>query len=204
MPLYRDFSDDSAQIMIWKYDEQDALCADTLLEPENKEKVAAYHPKKLLEVLMVRKMLQMLLPKAKILYREREPYLENLDFEISITHSFPFAAIAISERKIGIDLEKFNPKILRVVDKFIEEIERHFIPNAAAETYYTIIWSVKESMYKIHHGKYWSLKKHYEVYPFELKNVDEIRCRVHHEGISDEYKARVQFFDEYCFTIVEE
>ena len=203
MPLYRDYSDDRATILIWKYDEQDLLSAEDLLEPENAEKVALYHPRKLLEVLMVRKLLQSVKPGAKILYREREPYLEPKTAEISITHSYPFAAIAVSKNKIGIDLEKFNPKILRVVDKFIYENERGFIPEDSCETFYTIIWSVKESMYKIHHSKYWSLKKNYEVKPFELKYLDEIRCRVYDDQMSDEFKARVKFFDDYCFTIVE-
>ncbi|KQR93447.1 4'-phosphopantetheinyl transferase [Chryseobacterium sp. Leaf180] len=203
MPLYRDYSDEKATILIWKYDEQDELSAEDLLEPENLEKVALYHPKKLLEVLMVRKLLQSCKPGAKILYKEREPYLEPKTAEISITHSFPFAAVAISENKIGIDLEKFNPKILRVVDKFIYEDERGFIPENQTETFYTIIWSVKESMYKIHHSKYWSLKKNYEVKPFELQYLDEIRCRVYDDQMSDEFKARVKFFDDYCFTIVE-
>lgn len=204
MPLYRDFSDDNATILVWKYDETEDLDINMLLEPENAEKVKDYHPKKLLEVLMVRKLLKGLKPSSKILYRDREPFLSPGDAEISITHSFPFAAIAVSKNKIGIDIEKFNPKILRVIDKFIYEEERGFIPPGHEVTFYTMIWSVKESMYKIHHSKHWSLKRHYEVRPFELKHLHHIRCRVYDERISDELKARVEFFDDYCFTIVEE
>ncbi|KQT21466.1 4'-phosphopantetheinyl transferase [Chryseobacterium sp. Leaf404] len=204
MPLYRDFSDDKATILVWKYDGNDDLNIDELLEPENAEKVKDYHPKKLLEVLMVRRLLKSLKPDSKILYREREPFLSPNDAEISITHSYPFAAIAVSKNKIGIDIEKFNPKILRVIDKFTYENERGFIPSDAEVIFYTIIWSVKESMYKIHHSKHWSLKKHYEVKPFGLKHLYDIRCRVHDDKISDELKARVKFFDDYCFTIVEE
>lgn len=204
MPLYRDFSDADATILVWKYDETEELDIHQLLEPENAEKVKDYHPKKLQEVLMVRKLLKGLKPGSKILYKEREPFLFPKDAEISITHSFPFAAIAISKNKIGIDIEKFNPKILRVIDKFTYEDERGFIPSDNEVTFYTIIWSVKESMYKIHHSKHWSLKKHYEVRPFELKHLHHIQCRVHDERISDELKARVEFFDDYCFTIVEE
>jgi len=204
MPLYRDFSDVNATILVWKYDENEELNIEELLEPENAEKVKDYHPKKLQEVLMVRKLLKSLKPESKILYREREPYLLPKDAEISITHSFPYAAIAISKNKIGIDIEKFNPKILRVIDKFTYENERGFIPFDTEVIFYTIIWSVKESMYKIHHSKHWSLKKHYEVKPFELKSLRSIKCRVHDDKISDELKARVEFFDEYCFTIVEE
>ena len=199
MPLYRDFSDDNATILVWKYDESEELDIHKLLEPENADKVKDYHPKKLQEVLMVRKLLKGLKPNSKILYKEREPFLSPKDAEISITHSFPFAAIAISKNKIGIDIEKFNPKILRVIDKFTYEDERGFIPFDNEVTFYTIIWSVKESM-----SKHWSLKKHYEVKPFELKHLHQIKCRVYDDQISDELKARVEFFDDYCFTIVEE
>lgn len=204
MPLYRDFSDDKAKILVWKYDETDDLKLENLLEVENLEKVKDYHPKKLLEVLMVRRLLKELKPYSKILYNEREPFLDTKDAQISITHSYPYAGIAISNGKIGIDMEKFNPKILRVKDKFTYENERGFIPVGKEETYLTIIWSVKESMYKLHHSKFWSLKKHYEVRPFTLEYLDSIQCRVHDETISDELKARVKFFDDYCFTIVEE
>lgn len=204
MPLYRDFSDHNATILVWKYHEEDDLQAEELLEPENADKVKDYHPKKMLEVLMVRKLLKSLKPNSKILYKDREPYLDTMDAEISITHSFPYAALALSKNKIGIDVEKFNPKILRLIDKFTYENERGFIPENHADTFYTIIWSVKESMYKIHHSKYWSLKKNYEVKPFELKHLDKISCRVYDETYSDEFNARVKFFDDYCFTIVEE
>ena len=71
MPLYRDFSDDNATILVWKYDETEDLDIHKLLEPENAEKVKDYHPKKLLEVLMVRKLLKGLKPNSKILYKER-------------------------------------------------------------------------------------------------------------------------------------
>lgn len=204
MPLYRDFSDQNASILVWKYNEDDDLRAEELLEPENTEKVKDFHPKKMLEVLMVRKLLKSLKPNSKILYRDREPYLDTMDAKISITHSFPYAALALSKNKIGIDVEKFNPKILRLIDKFTYENERGFIPENLASTFYTIIWSVKESMYKIHHSKYWSLKKNYEVKPFQLEHLDKIGCRVYDETYSDEFNARVKFFDDYCFTIVEE
>ncbi|TXF74962.1 4'-phosphopantetheinyl transferase family protein [Chryseobacterium sp.] len=203
MPLYRDFSDHNATILVWKYDENEELNADELLEPENRQKVKDYHPQKLLEALMVRKILKTLKPEAKILYNEREPYLSTKDAEISITHSFPYAALALSPHKVGIDIEKFNPKILRLKDKFILPEETEFIPADKEEEYLTVIWSMKESLYKIHHSNYWSLKKHYEVKPFSFKHLNRLECRVHDDHFSDDYKARVEFFDQYCFTIVD-
>ena len=203
MPLYRDFSDDQATILLWKYDEDEDLDPETLLEKENFEKVKGYHPTKLKEYLLIRKILKTVLPEHKILYADRTPYLFPNDYEISITHSFPFAALAISKNKIGIDIEPFNPKIERIQHKFLQEEESGFIEKNKEIAYLTVIWSLKESLYKIHHSNYWSLKKHYEVKPFSLDFPFQIHCRVHDENVSDLYKARVEFFENYCFTVVD-
>ncbi|WP_226064335.1 4'-phosphopantetheinyl transferase family protein [Kaistella polysaccharea] len=203
MPLYRDFSDDKATILLWKFDETENLDPNILLEKENFEKVKDYHPIKLKELLLVRKILKSILPDHQILYKNREPFLSPRDYEISVTHSFPYAALAISKNKIGIDIEPFNSKIVRIQHKFINEEETEFIEKKKEIAYLTVIWSIKESMYKIHHSNYWSLKKHYEVKPFNLNFPYNIQCRVHDENVSDLFKARVEFFENYCFTIVD-
>ena len=69
MPLYKDLSDDVTKILIWEFDENEKLDSDLLLEPENQAKILGYHPNKISEFLMVRKMLKVLLPNHKILYR---------------------------------------------------------------------------------------------------------------------------------------
>ena len=203
MPLFRDFSDAHATILLWKYSEEEDLNPDFLLEKENFEKIKDYHPTKLKETLLVRKILKSVLPNHKILYNGRVPYLFPNDYEISVTHSFPFAALAISKDKVGIDIEPFNPKISRIQHKFLLEEESGFIVKSKEIAYLTVIWSLKESLYKIHHSNYWSLKKHYEVKPFNLDFPFNIQCRVHDENVSDLYKARVEFFENYCFTIVD-
>ncbi len=203
MSYYRDFSNIKAKILLWKYEEGESFDARALIEEENYERINAYHPKKLLETLMVRRILKDELPNHKILYLERKPFLMPRDFEISITNSYPFAALALSKQEIGIDIERFNPKFLKLQDKFVYPEERSFIPKGEEVEYLTIIWSVKESLYKIHHAKHWSLKKHYEVFPFQRENLHSIRCRVYDEHSSDEYYARVEFFDDFVFAIVD-
>jgi phosphopantetheinyl transferase len=56
-------------------------------------------------------MLKTVLPGYKILYRDGgEPYLIPGDFQISVSHSFPLAALAISKNRVGIDLENGRRK----------------------------------------------------------------------------------------------
>lgn len=202
MPLFKDFSDSNSKILLWKYDENEELNIDELLEPESFDKISSYHPTKIKETLLVRKALKTLLKDHKILYKEREPFLVPDDYYISISHSFPFAAIAISKNKIGIDIEKFNPKILRIEHKFVYPNEAEFFDRSEDVKYLTIIWSLKESLYKIHHSNYWSLKRNYRVDQFNLSDQKDINCSVYDENNCDRFKGRVEFFEDYCFTII--
>lgn len=204
MPLYQNFSDNKAVVWVWKYDESEELNPQELLEPENYEKVTHYHPKKRAEVLMVRKMLKQLLPEHKILYKESgEPYLMPADKEISISHSFPLAAIAISDKKVGIDLEMVKDKIVKIKHKFTLNESSFIIPEEEKE-YLTAIWCVKESLYKLHHSKFWSLKKNYEVEAFQLHHLDNVRCKVYDDTFSDYFWAQLKRFDDFFFSIVVE
>ena len=72
---------------------------------------------------------------------------------ISITHSFNFSAIAISDAEIGIDIEKNREKIKIIQHKFVN-FENGFInkeDDLIAQL--TVIWGAKESLFKIYpHG----------------------------------------------------
>ncbi len=203
MPLYKDFSDDIAKILIWEFDKDEELDPSILLEPENQHKILGFHPNKIAEVLMVRKMLKTVLPDHKILYRENgEPYLFPQDHHISVSHSFPLAGLAISKNKIGIDIEKRKEKIKNIRHKFILH-EDIYIDNSEEVDYLTSIWCVKEALYKIHHSKHWSLKKHYDVLPFTLQEEFSVKSRVYDLENEDFFQAKIYFFDNYCLAIVD-
>ncbi len=77
-----------------------------------------------------------------------KPHLKN-DKHISITHSFIFSAIVVSDLEVGIDIEKQRSKILRIAHKFtpIEEY-RTLANDDAIMRKLTIVWCAKESLYK--------------------------------------------------------
>ncbi len=205
MPFFKDFTDENATILFWKYDEYDTFDEDALIEPENLEKVKHYHPKKLAEYLMIRRMLKMQLPEHKILYKTiGQPYLFPKDYFISITHSFPFASLAFSKKRVGIDLERVMPKILKVKHKFLHHNEIAWTENEDEVKFLTVIWVIKEALYKLHPSKYWSLKNHYEVEKFDLNDLSNIKCRVFDEDFEDEYVARVTMIEDFYFSIIEE
>jgi phosphopantetheinyl transferase len=81
-----------------------------------------------------------------------KPHLKD-GKHISITHSFIFSAIIISDHEVGIDIEKTREKIKIIQDKFVN-LESGFInkeDNLIEQL--TVIWGAKESLYKIYpHG----------------------------------------------------
>lgn len=81
-----------------------------------------------------------------------KPHLKD-GKNISITHSYTFSALIISDRKVGIDIEKNREKIKIIQHKFVN-FERWFInENDDYIQQLTVIWGGKESLYKIYpHG----------------------------------------------------
>lgn len=83
------------------------------------------------------------------------------DYHISISHSHEFSSICISKHQnIGIDLEKLKEKILRIAPKFMDvnHLKPLSIKNKIRKA--TIIWGIKESIFKIKNEKGISFPKH--------------------------------------------
>lgn len=90
---------------------------------------------------------------------------------ISVTHSYGFSSIIISHKKTGIDIELQREKILLIADKFIDT-EFDFLEKEADDYIrkLTVIWGVKESIFKIQNEVGISFKDHISVFPFEISD----------------------------------
>ena len=62
---------------------------------------------------------------------EGKPHLKDGN-HISITHSFEFSGIIVSQKPIGIDIEKQRDKILKIAPKFTPLEEYHTLANEEA------------------------------------------------------------------------
>lgn len=81
--------------------------------------------------------------------KKGKPHLKN-GRHISITHSFIFSALVISDQEVGIDIEKNREKIKIIKHKFVN-IESGFInTHDDLVEQLTVIWGAKESLYKIY------------------------------------------------------
>lgn len=126
-----------------------------------------------------------------------KPHLKD-EKHISITHSFNFAAIIISDKEVGIDIEKQRNKILRIAHKFTPIEEYRTIANEdAMMRKLTIVWCAKESLYKSYAEKGVSFLENIYVDEFNL-DENKTTANVNYEG--KEQKYTVDFFEFEGFT----
>ena len=97
-----------------------------------------------------------------------KPHLNN-GKHISITHSQYFSAIIISNENCGIDMEMQREKIIKIAPKFIQS-ENAFLDDNSPDYIQklTIIWGIKEAIFKIRNEVGISFKDHISVAPFTL------------------------------------
>ena len=155
MPLYKTLhSAPDIRVYIWKIEEPESwLSEEVVLTPHCQERLdgmrSELHRRGFLSIRHL--MAQEGYKDADLYYDENgKPHLRD-GTHISITHSFEFTGIILSgERQVGIDIEKQRSKILRIAHRFTPMCDYH---NAANEEALirklTVVWCIKESLYKI-------------------------------------------------------
>ena len=110
---------------------------------------------------------------------------------ISISHTRGFAAIAISHTKrIGIDIEAFGTKIEKIVHRFSNKEEEPIEKLTKDEwrKYYIVLWSTKESVFKLCGKDKTPVVTGITVNPFQIETNGEVCSTVNEEKISVFYK----------------
>ena len=171
MPLYKTINPNSqTTVKIWKISESyNELMQGVKLKPVALERVlgmkSELHQRGFLSV---RKLLaEFGYSDADLFYDENgKPHLKD-GKQISITHSFNFSAVIISDLIVGVDIEKQRDKITIIAHKFID-YEFDYLNKNDLEYIkkLTVIWCVKESLYKLYTTPGLSFKKHCLVIPF--------------------------------------
>ncbi len=170
MPLYKSINPKpNTTILVWKIKEELTVLEDIYLNENSLKRISGMksesHKKGFLSV---RHLLAELNYSDKDLFYtdDGKPHLKD-GKRISITHSFNFAAIIISDQIVGIDIEKNRDKIIRISDKFIGN-ESDFLVAKNLVEQLTVIWGAKESLYKIHPDGGLLFKHHLPIEAFKL------------------------------------
>jgi phosphopantetheinyl transferase len=130
-----------------------------------------------------------------------KPHLKDGKF-ISISHSFTFTAIVLSEdTPVGIDIEKQREKILKIAHKFTPFEEYKTIANVdALIRKLTIVWGAKESLYKIYGKKKLLFLHHIYIEDFKF-NDKKTKGEIRYNGAILSYDIEFFEFEEYTCVV---
>jgi 4'-phosphopantetheinyl transferase EntD len=156
-----------------------------------------------LEWMSVRVLLNKLTDKNNtIVYNgNRKPFLEDNSHNISISHSYHYAAVLISEKRhAGIDIEIMQPKITHIARKFINQNEYKNIDKAKEIYHLYIHWCAKEAIYKMFDKKDISFKKNITIEPFHPAEEGKLKGKVQTTEINE--KVDLNYFHINNYSIV--
>ncbi len=203
MPLFKTIKpNDETKIFVWKIEESfDDLYKNMYLNDLSEKRLrgmrSELHQRGFLSV-------RHLLKKAgytdkNLSYNEYGKPLLDDGKHISISHSFIFSAIIISNSDVGIDIEKNREKIVNIYHKFVNT-ENDSLSKEDLVKQLTVIWGAKESMYKTYPYGGLSFYNHISIDPF-LFEEKKSTGKVIFENWKRKYKINFMFFDE-GFTLV--
>ena len=205
MPLFKTITPNATtRVYIWKVEESlEELSQNVLLTPHCKARFESMkselHRRGFLSI---RHLLHVAGYTDQDLYytENGKPHLKDGRL-ISITHSYNFTAIIVSEdTDVGIDIEMQRDKILRIASRFTPLKEYHTLANEdALIRKLTIVWGAKESLYKIYGVKGLSFLQHIHVsdFDFEDHKTDAV---IQYHGQQSNYA--IDFLEFEGFTCV--
>lgn len=88
-----------------------------------------------------------------------KPYLKNSSFFVSMSHSEEKAVCAVSEKAVGIDIEKIKPISVALIDRVCTQNEMEYVMPQTCEKAATVenrvvlerfyeVWTAKEAYFK--------------------------------------------------------
>ena len=136
---------------------------------------------------------------------EGKPHLKDGN-HISITHSFEFSGIIVSQKPIGIDIEKQRDKILKIAPKFTPLEEYHTLANEEAIVRkLTIVWGAKEGIYKLVGIPGLLFLHHIYVEDFSFED-EELKARLNYQGEQTNFTLKYLEFEGFTcvYTLLAE
>ncbi|MBC7641492.1 MAG: 4'-phosphopantetheinyl transferase superfamily protein [Flavobacterium sp.] len=178
MPLFKIINHDlETKILVWKISETlDELLFETRLNENSKIRLqkmkSNLHQR---AYLSIRKMLEIAGYSDFDMYYDNsgKPHLKPKNchtehVEVSISHSHEFATLIISKKPVGIDIEMLKEKTLKIAQRFMDVLHLENLSNTEIIKKATVIWGIKETVFKIKNEKGISFPDHIFEEQFQL------------------------------------
>ena len=202
--VYSKQMDEKTSFALWEIDEsaEELLSQLQLKDHETAYLATLNEGKRHLHWLSTRVLLRKMLGDPAYIATEIDehgkPFLTNFPHHISLSHSFDYAAVMISEDKeVGIDIEQIKTKIERIADKFLKNSEMEFINKSCKVEQLYACWCAKEAIYKLQGKKNVSFKNNIHLHPFDFNGEGVFNATLEINGISRVFDIHYEMFDDY-------
>ena len=207
--VYQKEIQDSATLAIWKIEESaEVLVAKLQLDEQEQAyfESLGQHMRQL-HWLATRVLLRTLLQTEHYIDCKADehgkPYLVNFPHHISLSHSYDYAAVMISEtRAVGIDIELIKSKIEALAPKFLTDTERSFIDPDHAVAHLYSCWAAKEAVYKLQGKSGISFKEHIHLQPFAYAENGTLRALLQSKEDTATLDVAFERFGSYVLAYV--
>ena len=209
MPLLvrRDVAEQT-QLAIWKIEEAAHWFRSQLMldDRENVLIDSIRHPQRKLHWLSSRLLIRTLLGNpATFIHLESDergkPVVHNFPVTISISHSFELSALLMSEKNnVGVDIEKIDPKIERIRNKFLHEEELNSISEGHRLEQLYVYWCAKEAMYKWYGRRQLEFRENLFLNPFHYTSQGTISGIIRKDEFEKELSISFEELGNYMMA----
>lgn len=204
MLFYNKKFEDGCTLAIWKIDEsvEELLSYFSSLKEVFSSQIALMSSeKRQKEFLAVRVLiLSMLGGENGVFYdKNGRPSLENRSEYISISHTKGYATVVMHpSRKVGVDIEQFREKIFRIKHKFLSPTELSQIDSQNELKHLTLLWSAKETLFKISDNNLVEFDEDMEIEPLSLSSQGKLY--ISDKKVKQCHELSYEFFEDFVLV----
>jgi phosphopantetheine--protein transferase-like protein len=204
MPFfYQQNINETAHLAIWSIQEPASF-----FETDVQLAVPIANEERKIQHLAVRLLFKLMMPAADlnqmVMADNGKPYLIGLPFHFSFSHCKGYAACAVDDKPIGIDIEIIHPRILKVAHKFLNDSEKAMIANLEQEdqlNQLAFLWAAKEAMYKKYEQLGIDFAKDFNILELTKGDRGTIPAAIVHKGNKIDLRLDYHFGADYvCVT----
>ena len=121
------------------------------------------------------------------------------EVEVSISHSHQFSAIVISDKKVGLDVEQIREKVLRIAPRFMNVSHLENLTQEQKIKKATVIWGIKESIFKIKNEAGISFPNHIFEEDFDFQDK-KATATLKFNNIEETFQIAFDSVEDYIFV----
>jgi len=204
MPFfYQQNINETAHLAIWSIQEPASF-----FETDIQLAVPIANEERKIQHLAVRLLFKLMMPAADlnqmVMADNGKPYLIGLPFHFSFSHCKGYAACAVDDKPIGIDIEIIHPRIAKVAHKFLNDSEKAMIADLEQEdqlNQLAFLWAAKEAMYKKYEQLGIDFAKDFNILELTKGDRGTIPAAIVHKGNKIDLRLDYHFGADYvCVT----